>query len=253
MNKPSICLFAFALLLVASSCKKKDETPPYDPTAALAAVVKTISHTNTGTTETYTYTGDGKIQLIQSNAGNKTSFEYPDTATIIQTIFDNSGSIVSITNYVLEPFGFVSGSTVTNAGGNVLSTHRYYYDADKHIIVDNGSTANNDVYGKKEWSWGGGNLYAYAIYDSAVTRKDYDSYLWYYDPAVTSVGNANTGQKFFGADSKYLVRRIVGYTWGGGNNVYTYEYTFDSQQRITEARTYDYDGSLKNTDSYTYY
>ena len=135
----------------------------------------------------------------------------------------------------------------------VLAYHNYSYDADKHKTSDDGYTAHFDLNGKSEWLWGGGNVYEYAIYDSAVTHKDYDAFNWFYDPAVTSAGNSNTGQKFFGSDSKFLLRKVVGYIWGGGNVVYTYTYTFDSKERIIEAKTYDYLGTLKYTDTYTYY
>lgn len=249
--KSSICFVAFALLVFTSSCSKKKDTP-YDPSGALAAVVKSVTHSNTGATETYTYDGQGRIQLIQSSVGNKTSFEYVDT-TVTQTKYDNAGVVISITHYLLDTLGLVTGAAVTDAGGTLLGYHTYTYDSEKHKTADIGYTTNYDANGKSEWLWGGGNAYEYSLYDSAVTHKEYDGFYWFYDPAVTSVGNANTGQKFFGADSKYLMRREVGYVWGGGNVVHTCEYTFDSKQRITETKTFDYDGTLKNTDTYTYY
>lgn len=249
--KSSLYLVAFTLLVLASSCSKKKDTP-YDPSGALAAVVKSVTHSNTGATETYTYDGQGRIQLIQSTAGNKTTFEYADT-TITQTRYDTTGAVVSITHYLLDTLGLVSSSAVTDAGATVVAYHSYTYDSDKHKTQDFGYTPSYDVNGKSEWQWGGGNMYEFSLYDSAVTHKAYDGFYIYYDPAVTSFGYANTGQKFFGTDSKYLIRKELGYIWGGGNVVHTYEYTFDAKQRITETKTFDYNGTLKNTDTYTYY
>ena len=249
--KSRVYLLSVALVFLVSSCAKKKDTP-YNPAGALAAVVKTITHGNNGTTDTYTYNADGKIQLIQNSAGSKTSYEYVDSA-ITQTVFDASGSVLTVTHVVLDTLGLISSSVVTDAGGSVLSYHSFAFDWEKHKTADNSFNAGYNVNGKTEWVWGSGCEVEYAIYDSAVTHKQYDAFYWYYDPAVTSIGNANTGQKFWGADSKFLVRKIVGNTWGAGQNVNTYEYTFDSQERITAAKTYDYVGALKNTDTYTYY
>ncbi len=249
--KQSVYLLAVLLFFTISSCSKKKETP-YDPSAALAAVVKTVSHSNTGTTDTYTYDVQGRIQLLQNSTGSKISYEYVDSS-LTQTNFDATGTVVSITHFVLDSFGLVSESVTTGAGGAVLAYHNYTFDWERQLTAQYNYTANHDVNGKSEWVWGGGNLFEYAIYDSVIDHKAFDSYYWYYDPAITSVGNANTGQKFWGTDSKYLMRKVIGSTWGAGNTVSTFEYTMDSQQRVTEAKTYDYNGTLKNTDSYTYY
>ena len=249
--KPSAYLLAIVFLVSFTSCAKKKDTP-YNPSGALAAVVKTVTHSNTGTTDTYTYNGSAQIQLIQNSSGNKTAFEYNGNA-ITQTVYDITGGVVSISHLVTDTFGLVISSVVNDAVGAVLANHTYTYDTDKHKTFDNIYTANNDVNGKLELIWGGGNLFEYAVYDSAISHKQYNAYNWYYDPAVTSFGNNNTGQKFWGADSKFLLRRVVGNIWGGGNTIATYEYTFDAQQKITEAKTFDFAGNLKNTDSYTYY
>ncbi len=249
--KSSVYFLAATFIFFAYSCTKKKETP-YDPSGALAAVVKTITRGSTGNTDTYTYDSQGRVQLIQNSNGNKTSFEYVDSS-LTQTNFDGSGAVISVTHFILDTLGLVSNAVVTDAGGTVISYHNYSFDSEKEITAENKYNANLDPNGKSEWVWINGNIYEYAIYDSAVTHKQYDSYYWYYDPAVTSIGNANTGQKFYGADPKFLVRKIVGTTWGGGNSISTFEYTFDSKQRITEARTYDYNGTLKSTDTYTYY
>lgn len=248
--KTPLYLLAIALILSVSSCKKEKEA--YDPSGALTAVVKSVTHSNTGTTDSYTYDAGGRIQLIQSSNGTKTVFEYADT-TLTQTNYEKGEVVVSVTRFALDAQGLVSNSVVTDANGAVVSYHTYTFDDQKQMTAQNNYTANHEVNGKLEWVWGGGNMWNYAVYDSAITHTLCNSYLWYYDPATTSVGNANTGKKFFGADSKYLTRKIVGYVWGAANTLSTFEYTLDSEQRLAEIRTYDYNGILKNTDSYTYY
>ncbi len=239
------------LILSASSCSK-EKKPGYDSTGALAAVVKSVTHSNTGTTVNYVYDTNGRIQLIQSSNGVKTTFEYADSL-LTQTELDKTGNIVSVAFLTLDSRGLVSNSVVKDANGAVVSNHTYVFDDQKQLTAVYNYTPNNDVNGKTEWIWGSGNMYNYSIYDSAITHKAFDSYLWYYEPAITSVGNANTGRKFLGADSKYLIRKTIGYTWGAANVVSTFDYAFDSQHRVIETKTYDHNGLLKNTDSYTYY
>lgn len=248
--KSSAYLLALAFILFASSCKKKDS--PYNPSAAIAAVVKTIAHSNTGASDTYTYTGDGKIQLVQNSSGNKTSFEYSND-TVTEKTDDAAGNITSITTIVLDSFGLANSSKITDANGTALSYHTFIFDGAKHKTAQHDYTPNHDVNGKSEWAWGSDNMFNYAIYDSTTTNRIYDFYYWYFDPAVTSIGNGNTGQKFWGVDSKYLVRQFIRHSYIYGDLIETFEYTFDTQQRITTVKTYSHSGSLKNTDSYTYY
>jgi len=249
--KYSAYLFVAILILQFSSCSKKDETK-YDPSGALAARLKSITYGLTGETISYSYTGEGKIQLVQSSLGNKTTYEYINDS-IRQTDYDKTGTLSTITTMVLDSLGLAISGTTTDANGNILGYQESSFDTEKHKTSELRYTATHDINGKSEWVWGGGNMYQYSVYDSTVTYKAYDSYIWYYDPAVTSFGNANTGRQFLGTDSKYLVRKIVGYTWGQANNISTFEYLFDGSQRITQVKTYNYSGTLKSTDTYTYY
>jgi YD repeat-containing protein len=235
-------------IFLFSTCSKKKETN-YNPSAAL---VKTVLHSQSGISESYAYDGNGQVTVIQSSTGSKTTFAY-DSALITQTNYDLSGSVVSITYMALDTLGHVTGTEIRDAAGTVQGYHRFNFDAWGYERYEEMYTADHIIAGKFEWYWGDGNIASFAIYDSTATDRIYDTYYWYYDPAISSISTANKGQKYLGADSKYLVRKAIRHSYLYGDLIYTYEYSFDGEQRIIQARTYDHNGDLKNTDSYTYY
>lgn len=243
-------LLLFTLFLLISSCsKKKDNEPKYD----LANVaVKSVTHSNKGTTDTYTYTSEGNIQQIQNTDGSKITYEY-NGASITETFYDAGGSIFKTNFLTTDSTGLAVSCEEHNANGNTVRYFTYTYNSknEKTNTIEYNATYIQN--GKTDWEWSGGNMWHYAVYDSALAYKTYDAYIWFYDPDETSFGNRNTGQKFRGADSKYLVRKQYINSYLGGSVVNSFEYSFDSQKRITEIRTYSYTGTLKNTDTYTYY
>lgn len=248
MKSNSILYVAFLLLFV-SACKKEEPKQVFNP---LTTRVKTIANSAAGTTETYTYDAENRVTLIQNSNGIKTEFNYfGDTLT--QTNFDNAGAIINIETILLDSFGLAGNSVTTDATGTILSFHQYYFNWEQQLTDKNDY---NDAYvptGKSEWRWNNGNMIQSIIYDSTFTNKIYDTYYWYYDPASTSVGNINKGQKFWGADSKYLMRKYIQNSYLYGNTLFTFEYTLDDLQRLTSMKSYDYQGQLVNTISYTYY
>lgn len=250
--KPSLYLFSVTFICFAFSCNKKEETKPYNPEGAYAAKLKSVTNSQTAETITYSYLADGKIQLQQNSTGSKTTFEY-NANNVIETEYDKTGALIKIKTITLDSLGLQQTAVVTDANANVLGFEEYTFDSEKHKTSELHYTAAHAPNGKIEWVWSNGNNIEYAVYDSAVDHKTYDVFYWYYDPAVTSFGNTNTGKNFLGADSKYLLRKQVGYVYGGANVVYSYEYTSDDQQRITERRTYSYTGTLKATETFSYY
>lgn len=250
--KPLCYLLSIIFIGFAASCNKKEEAKPYDPAAAYAAKVRSVTSSTTAETITYTYNTDGRIQAQQSSNSSKITFEYNGN-TAVETTYDKTGAVAQIKTLTLDSLGLQQSATITDAAARVLGYEEYTFDSDKHITAQTSYTASHAPNGKIEWTWSNGNLIEYAVYDSAVNHKTYDVFYWYYDPAVTSFGNTNTGKSFLGADSKYLLRRQVGYVYGGANVVYSYEYSSDDQKRITERRSYSYTGTLKSTDTYSYY
>ncbi len=248
MKLNSIIYVAIPLLFV-SACKKEETKQVFNP---LTTRVKTISNNTAGTTETYTYDSENRVTLIQNSNGSKTEFDY-NGDTLTQTNFDNTGAVLNMEVILLDSFGLASNSVTTDPAGNILSFHQYYFNSNQEKTDKNDYNNAYIQTGKYEWRWSDGNLVQYSIYDSTVTTKVYDTYYWYYDPATTSVGNINKGQKFWGADSKYLMRKYIQNSYLYGNSLFTFEYTLDELQRLTSMKTYNYQGQLENTITYTYY
>jgi hypothetical protein len=60
-----------------TGCKKKEED---GPTLDLSTVkVRTITHTSSGSTDTYSYAGDGKIVSIANSTGSSINYTYKTT------------------------------------------------------------------------------------------------------------------------------------------------------------------------------
>lgn len=244
--KYALWLTLFSATLFVSSCKKDEDKPTVD----LATVkVRTIQHSNSGLTETYTYDSDGRITQLQLSNGSRTTYAYTaDTLNIAS--FDTTGSLLS-TEVMLLSNGLAQSSVVMDASGNILGFHEYSFSGSGEETMHRVLNPNLEQTAKEEWIWSGGNLTTYSIYDSANTNL-YNVYYVYNYPGASSTGKVNTGRKYLGADPLYQVRKI--FTTGlVGNSIRMLEYTTDDQKRITSALYYDQNHDLKNTDSYTYY
>lgn len=240
----------FISLLFVIGCKKKEED---GPTLDLSTVkVRTITHTSSGSTDTYSYAGDGKIVSIAKSTGSSINYTYNnDTISVIRK--DAANTIVGIDFLIVDSFGLVKNAIRLDGTGNVVGYDEYSFNSNKEktmLITRNANMVQN---GKYEWIWSNGNMIQSIVYDSAGIQKVYDTYYWFYDPAGTSIGNINTGQSFWGADSKYLVRRYIQYSDQNGNSYRSFEYESDKEKRITSMSVYNQNGSLQNKDTYTYY
>ena len=239
-----------AALLLFSACAKKKETP-YDPSGARAAKVRSITYGQTGTTETYTYDGQGRLELLQSSAGNKITYQY-DSARITQTNYAMTGDISEITTLSLDSSGLATSSVVKDAAGNTLGSHMYTYNQG-HKISDISYSAGGEETRKLEWNYGGNECWNYSIYDSGSVSKTYDYFYWYFYPGETSLGNSNKGLDFWGKSSQLLTRKFQRRSYLYGDQEVSFEYATDAQGRITEMKTLNHDGTLLYTDTYTYY
>lgn len=251
MKNISTSFFAMLLtILFISGCKKENTSIPVFDSATTR--IKTASNSLTGITETYTYDADGRVVQIQLSDGRKTTYTYMGD-TIIETHFNMAGTIETSEQMLLDSFGLVTNSVTFDSTQSIVAFHQYTFDSEGQKTQQTNYNASYVQNGQINFHWNGGNMYQTEIFDSTGTNRLYDTYIWYYDPAGTSIGNINKGQKFWGADSKYLKRKIIQYSYLYGNSLYTYEYTLDNLQRISTIKTFDYQGQLKNTETYTYY
>lgn len=246
-----VALFILSITtLFVSGCKKKEDN---GPTLDLSSVkVHTITHSNSGSTDTYSYTSDGKIASITNSGGGSVNYTYTnDTILIIRK--DAGNSTISSDILLLDSFDFVKSSIRLDGTGNVIGYDEYTFNSNGEKTMHITRNANMIQNGKYEWVWSNGNMIQSMIFDSTGTQKIYDTYYWFYDPAGTSIGNKNTGQPFWGADSKYLVRRYIQYSDQNGNSYRSFEYESDSENRIISMSTYNQNEILQNKDTYTYY
>ncbi len=245
----SLFLATTAFLLVFG-CKKKNEE---GPTLDLRTVkVRTITHSNNGSTDTYLYNSDGSIASITNSSGSSISYAYyNDSIHILKR--DAGNTIIGADYLLIDSFGFVKNGIQLDGSGNVIGYDEYTFNSNGEktmLITRNANMVQN---GKYEWIWSNGNMIQSIVYDSAGIQKVYDTYYWFYDPAGTSIGNLNTGQSFWGADSKYLIRRYIQYSDQNGNSYRLFEYESDKEKRITSMSVYNQNVTLQNKDTYTYY
>lgn len=237
-------------LLLVFGCKKKEDN---GPTLDLRTVkVRTITHSLTGITDTYAYNADGRIVSINSSNGNSITYAYQgDSISVLKR--DATNATLGTDILLIDSMGFVKNAVRLDGSGNVLGFDEYSFNGNGEKTMLLTRNANLQQNGKYEWIWSNGNMIQSIVYDSAGIQKVYDTYYWFYDPAGTSIGNINTGQPFWGADSKYLIRRYIQYSDQNGNSYRLFEYESDSEMRITSMSIYNQNQTLQNKDTYTYY
>ncbi|HLP20294.1 MAG TPA: hypothetical protein VK174_08335 [Chitinophagales bacterium] len=251
MKAPIYLSLIIGLLFIAS-CSKKDEDKQltyFDPTTTK---VKSVTYGSNNQTYSYTYNTSGLVESIQVSDGSRSTFNY-DSVSVTQTNYNTAGAVISINRLELNSLGLAIHAALTDGGGTLLSTTEYTYDSNKHKTSELTYNANNTLSAKTEYAWyGGDDLLNYSIFDSTNTNSTYSYFQTYFD-GPTSLGSVFTGQTYLGTDTKSLVRKSLRYSSLYGDYVQEFEYVLDGLQRVSQVKTFDRNGNLKNTDSYTYY
>ncbi|MES2621074.1 MAG: hypothetical protein V4615_09490 [Bacteroidota bacterium] len=218
----AITLFGFIFLI--GGCKKDKD----DEGLTTIYKLKTHSQTSGGTTSTRTYYYDslGRVDsiwvFIENTITSSPRFTYY-TDSIVERVND----IFTATYYLTNGY---ATSRIGRTPWGVGSSITYTYDAEGHLLSQNAATT---------FGWGGGNMINESR-DGAVTH-----YYNYSPNSVNTIGNRNKGMSFLGIESRNLVNTITSATSNLSHHV---SYTFDSQNRVAEART---DTFLHET--FTYY
>lgn len=207
-------LFVLMLLISAVGCKKEDDDKDNMPGGLPKVKTYTLAPTNgTPVTYTYTYNADGKLASELTDVNSGVNYAYSGNKI---TTTDLNGDTLLV--YTTNTEGYVV------IGVDPANTYVYEYNDDWNMINNNGNVA----------TWGDGNR---------LTANNGVNVYTYYTDKTNTVGNENKGQKYFGVDSKNLVKSLAFSNFSTTN--YTYE--FDAQNRVTKRL------SVNSTETYTYY
>lgn len=198
-------LLTAVLLLAFYGCKKEDDAPGTPP--GNQPLVKSYYREQNGfvsNTSFLYYDQEGRILAKVDSASNgpvyTSLYTYNGlTATkIYGTGTDTANWLVS--NFVLD-----------SNGRNALAT----YDAEGHLLSNGNSTY--------DYLWTDGNLTGIFVNDTLNTT------FTYYTGHPNTIGYQNTGEWFYGTDSKNPLKQQVN---AAGNVVLSYTYTYDADGRI---------------------
>ncbi|HLP52129.1 MAG TPA: hypothetical protein VK154_14670 [Chitinophagales bacterium] len=250
--KTPMYLALFVGLLLIASCSKKEEDKKltyFDPSTTK---LKSVTYGGNNQTHNYTYNASGLLESILVSDGSKTTYSY-DSVSVTETSYTTGGNIATINYIELNDSGLAVNATVTDGGGTVTAHKFYTYDAGKHITTEENYTPANALTQRLEYAWyGSSNLLNFTIFDSTGTNGVFTFYQTFFD-GPTSISNTCTGRAFMGISTYALIRKSVRYSALYGDNVETYDYVLDGLQRVSQKKTFDRNGVLKYTDTYTYY
>jgi len=245
--KNKIILAALVMMVSFYGCKKTEAPAP------VISIVKSVSQNPGGTADVYTYDAEGRVQRIQNSSGGRTDFAYAGD-TVIETAFDFTGDIVSIKTLLLNGEGLVYSSVTRDTLGNKLSSAQYIYDANKFKTEQKDYNAVNIQTGLKKWTiTAENNIGTYESSDTSVNENNYSFWYIYSLESFNTIGNENTGQKYYGVSSKNSLKVLNRDSYYLYNIRYTYLYTLDGSGRTLTMSAYDHQMQLVYTNTHTYY
>lgn len=241
--KNTILLVSAAILLTASSCKKKDEfkTAP--------AVIKSVSNSS-GTTISYSYDGSGRVTEISNTDGTKTTIAYNgDTVTESSSL---AGVVLSIKTIVLSN-GLAVSSVTTDLGGTITGFSDYTFDSNGYLTLQTNYNANHEYTDRKEYGINDGDIKVWTNRDTLTNENNFEYYYdHYYVQQTNTIGNSNRGLTYYGKSSGRLTKITKRYNYYLGNIRYSHSYIFDEYNRVATEKVYDHNNVLKYTNTYTY-
>jgi len=247
-NNPLIPLFIGFLLMAA--CKKDDQKAPSPPPIPK---IRTVSSGND--LRTYTYDSKGRVTRIVYSLYGRDEYAYSGS-TVTRKFYDLADTVTSVMVYILDANGRATGYTSPSSTSDVIT---YTYNADGQLSTGN---THRTLAGEPERNWHYTYHYTNKNLDSIViTYTDggsptasYTYYDEYYTDKVSTIGNDNYGLSFLGAGSRNppKVARDIGHDSQGNYPQTTYQYEYDSLNRITQQLHYWGSSSFPPV-SFTYY
>ena len=247
-HNPLIPLFIGFLLLAA--CKKDDQKAPSPPSIPK---IRTVSSGND--LRTYTYDSKGRVTRIVYSLYGRDEYAYSGS-TVTRKFYDLADTVASTMIYTLDANGRATGYTSPASTYDVIT---YSYNGDGQLSAYH---ITRTIVAEPVRNWDYAYHYTNRNLDSIViTYTDggspavsYEYYDEYYTDKISTIGNDNYGQSFLGSGSKNPVKaaRDIGHDSQGNYPQTTYQYEFDSLNRITKQLHYWGTSSFAPI-SFTYY
>lgn len=234
-------------VIFLSACKKKDDPNTGDPSNA---VLKTVSQTPSGITITYSYDSERRLTQLQNSDGSGKNITYSGD-TVFEALKNSFGVVYAVNTLFLNTDGIAIASYLSDTTGATLSYSEYEYDS-TFIVEERIYSFSGVQIGRKTWGILYDNIYYFNFYDSLTSQNNYTlSYAYSYDH-VNSVGNRNTGVKYYGNSSHNIETSMTKISSVTGNVRYVFKYTFDDSGRMSSKSAYNHLNELVYTNTYSY-
>lgn len=246
-------LFAALIILLATACKKANNTVESTPTL-IVPIAKVKNYTIGGTNIIYTYDAQGRILTRINTASNwKYEFSYTNnTATENYYV----GTTLSTTKlYDLNTDGLVIKEYYSFPTVSIPYKSIYTYNANKQVAtVIKSNTINSNVTTET-------NFYNGNILDSSHTTFSYNNDLhrfWYtyYTDKTNSIAYKNQGFLFWSETATMPLKKQTSIFKTNGffnTQVDDYTYSFDAENRITKRTITTAGGGGTSVNDITYY
>lgn len=246
--------FALIIALTLMSCSSDDSASLVNiPPGALTKVETYFPTTEVNYNSEYVYGSNGKINLAVSNiiqpgydnSTNSTNLMINSEGQIWKTVTTNSSEEFQFSN------GLILSSIITNLSTGNLSTRQYTYDSNNNLIKQEFFDDNNVLTAEV--------IYTYDAIGNILTRNfstisgSNQSYVFEYDtnnnPMTTVYANQEFG-KIAEVTPHNRIKRT--YNNNGAINVFTTEYTYNSDGYPITKKDYQNVTTLVEETTFTY-
>jgi hypothetical protein len=248
-------LFAFAMVLLITGCKKNDSTN--STITPSASKLKTLTALPSGDVSTFYYDSIGRIKKVTTTAtSNYLSYVYKGADSII--VFSSNGTdSLRVGAYKLNGIGLaITNSAPSNTVTYTYDVNGYETNATTNSIL--GSVADTFVISGNNITEHKTGASSPALFTTVNTQQVYT----YLTSKTNTVSNANRGMSFLGKSSANPVntetfhsRTVVTIPPGTttADETYNYSYDYDSNNRITKMTKTAVSNSAVTSETYTYY
>lgn len=213
-------LAAFLVAICFLSCSKEDtEVPTIDASCKIKKVVSPLSET------IFSFNSDGKLHQINDSERGRHTYTYFGN-TIVVYVEENSGP-KKITLTLNSQKQVISRNIEVSP--TVFSNAQFEYNGTQLITYQNSYSDGFELF--VEYTWNQGNLKSISMNGQLIREFEY-----YLDKPI-SEGDPYLFEQYFlygeypVVRSKNLIKSIIDHDLGV--KIYNFEYTFDSDGRIT--------------------
>ena len=246
--------FAFATLLIITSCKKSVDSPIQPPANSKITKIE-YKEPNYASMRTIAYDEKGRITVFTFD-NEIDQFEYPASNSMLVTRKNKSTGVVKSTfNAVLNNAGAITSMTMKLPDGKIYEELTFTYNADGYMTkVRDEYPLNGNVY-DREFVWANGNVvsgkywykgthtYSYEVLYDAAKLSSVPETPFYRWPSYTLFGktvrNPYTENKLFNAN-------------GTLSSHYKFVQQYDALGRIVKITENDQINNASGTYSYSY-